>query len=112
MELIEIDQIHQVAVNHGFYDSWPEPTDPSYPAAVLAKLALIHSEVSEILEAYRKRRGSEAIVTEFADTFIRMYDVLVQLYWDGIIDTMNIDDVIRAKTAVNSTRPAMHGNLL
>jgi hypothetical protein len=57
MNVSEMRAIHQTAVDKGFYDAWPEPTDPAYPAAVLAKLALVHSEVSEILEAYRKQQS-------------------------------------------------------
>jgi len=112
MEIREVFEIHDMAIAKGFYDAWPETTDPQYPAAVLAKLALVHSEVSEILEAYRKQAGSEAVLTEFADVFIRMYDVLVQLYNDDVVDHIDIDKVIRAKVATNATRPAMHGNLL
>jgi NTP pyrophosphatase (non-canonical NTP hydrolase) len=112
MNVSDMRAIHQTAIDHEFYDAWPDPSDPTYPAAVLAKMALIHSEVSEILEAYRKQRGSEAIMTEFADTFIRMYDLIIALYYDGVLDSPHIDDVIRAKMAVNDGRPAMHGNLL
>jgi NTP pyrophosphatase (non-canonical NTP hydrolase) len=102
----EIEDIHSNAVVKGF---WREPFTPDF---VLAKLCLVHSEVSEIMEAYRKQHGSEAIIEEFADTFIRMYDLLVGLYEEGVVNTFNIDEAIRGKMAKNAARPKLHGNLI
>ncbi len=39
------------------------------------KLALVHSEVTEVLEAIRKSKGSEQVVEEMADVIIRLLDV-------------------------------------
>lgn len=105
MHPIRIVEIHDVAVSKGFWDG--EFT----PERVIAKLGMVHSEVSEILEAYRKEQGSAKILEEFADTFIRLYDLLVALKEQNIVDTIDIDEVIRLKTQVNSQRPTMHGNL-
>jgi NTP pyrophosphatase (non-canonical NTP hydrolase) len=103
----EILGIHATALSKGFYDSWQ-----GTPEDILAKLALIHSEVSEILEAYRKSKGKEAILEEFADVFIRCYDLIVALYNHDIIDTYDIDAMIRQKMAVNAGRSVKHGNLI
>lgn len=107
MELNEIRQIHLTAEAKGFYDGFT-----ASPDQVLAKLALIHSEVSEVLEAYRKEQGSAKILEEFADIFIRTYDLLVALWEYEIIDTYDIDGVVRQKMAINSSRPIKHGNLI
>lgn len=103
----EIRAIHDTAVAKGFYETWT-----GSPQDVLAKLALIHSEVSEVLEAYRKRQGSEKILEEFADIFIRSYDLLVALYEDRVVDHIDIDWVIREKMSVNTRRDPLHGNLI
>lgn len=103
----EIQAIHDTAVTKGF---WPDgPIDPDF---VLAKLCLIHSEVSEVMEAYRKQQGSDKILEEFADVFIRTYDLIVGLAEYGVIDHANIDHVIRSKMSVNAQRPRLHGNLI
>lgn len=102
----EILAIHENAVEKGFWDG---PVDPNF---VLAKLALIASEVSEVLEAYRKQQGSEKIMEEFADIFIRTYDLIVGLEEAGIVDHHDIDWVIREKMSVNAKRAAKHGNLI
>jgi len=107
MQIDEIFEIHQTAKSKGFYDSWT-----GSPEDILSKLALIHSEVSEVLEAYRKQKGAKAIQEEFADIFIRCYDLLVQLYDDDIIDTYDIDQVIRQKAAINNGRRYKHGTLI
>jgi NTP pyrophosphatase (non-canonical NTP hydrolase) len=107
MKPYEIEAIHDMAVAKGFYDNWT-----GSPEDVLAKLALIHSEVSEVLEAYRKEQGSAKILEEFADIFIRCYDLLVALKDSDIIDSIDIDKYIRAKMKTNDERPHKHGNLL
>lgn len=107
----EIQAIHDTAVTKGF---WGNPHDdaPLSPDFVLAKLALIHSEVSEVLEAYRKQQGSDKILEEFADIFIRTYDLIVGLAEDGVLEHSDIDWVIREKMSVNANRPRLHGNLI
>jgi NTP pyrophosphatase (non-canonical NTP hydrolase) len=107
MHPVRIAEIHDIAVSKGFWDGDAGVT----PERVIAKLAMVHSEVSEILEAYRKEQGSAKILEEFADTFIRLYDLLVGLADAGVVDSIDIDEVIRLKTQVNSQRPKMHGNL-
>jgi NTP pyrophosphatase (non-canonical NTP hydrolase) len=102
----EIQAIHDTAVAKGFWDG---EVDANF---VLAKLALIHSEVSEVLEAYRKQQGSAKILEEFADVFIRTYDLIVGLADAGILEHSDIDWVIREKMSVNASRPRLHGNLI
>ena len=58
----ELSQIlHDTAIEKGFWDG--EYTNDK----VGLKLALVHSEVTEVLEALRKSHGSEKIVEEIAD---------------------------------------------
>jgi hypothetical protein len=49
---------------------------------------------------------------EFADVFIRCYDLIEGLYEHGVIDHNDVDAVVAAKTAKNAGRPPKHGNLI
>jgi len=57
--------LHETAKEKGFWDG-----DYNYDK-VGNKLALVHSEVTEVLEAIRKNKGSEAVVEEMADVIER-----------------------------------------
>jgi NTP pyrophosphatase (non-canonical NTP hydrolase) len=61
--------VHQTAREKNFWDS---EVDIDF---VLSKVALIHSEASEILEAIRKEKGSDEIVVEMIDLIIRTMDL-------------------------------------
>lgn len=98
--------IHETAKNKGFWDA---EVDANF---VLAKLALISSEVSEVLEAYRKQKGSDAIMEEFADIIIRTYDLIEGLAEHGIIESNEMGPVIRKKMGLNTQRERRHGNLI
>jgi NTP pyrophosphatase (non-canonical NTP hydrolase) len=66
-------------------------------------IALLHSEVSEILEAYRKDLGDEAIASEFADVLIRLIDM-------AEVFNVNLEQAYDDKMAFNRTRSYRHGN--
>lgn len=79
------------------------PHTISETGLALEKLALIHSEVSEIVEAIRIG-DADAVAEECADVFIRM---LHFTYGLGI----DIEAEIERKHAKNAERPYMHGKL-
>ena len=111
MELNKLrDEIHQNAVDHGW---WNEERHFG------SLIALMHAELSEALEEYRNKRNPteiyyswensetdepkpEGIPVELADCIIRILDYCGK---EGI----DIEEAIRIKHEYNKTRPYRHG---
>lgn len=77
------------------------PGDWNDDTKIPCKLALIHSETSEALEAFRKD-DRDNFIEELADTLIRILDTSSGLGFD-------IETVVRAKLEKNKTRGFRHG---
>lgn len=99
-------ELHQTARSKGFYDRL-DMTDFNSQAK---QLAMIHSEVTEVLEALRKEKGEKAVVEEIADILIRSFDLFAALRESGVV-TSSLDEVFLSKTETNKGRPVMHGVL-
>ena len=126
------DEIHENAVKHGFYDdeinalnasiATQDGTEDALKNAFFAqKIALIHSELSEALEADRKNirnhsnlideclcfeKGYKSLISgcvedELADVIIRVLDLCGHLKID-------IEKYIALKMKYNSTREYKH----
>lgn len=100
------DRIHDNSKKHGFWED--DLTEEQWGAI---KLALVHSEVSEALEALRegnirvesKSGGKpEGLGSELADIIIRVLDLAA--YFD-----LNIQQLVLTKMHYNETRPYKHG---
>lgn len=96
--------LHETAIEKGFWEG-----DISYDK-IGNKLALVHSEVTEVLEAIRKTKGSEEIVEEMADILIRLLDIYAAMRNSGDI-THSFDEILFKKLEKNKSRPKLHGNL-
>jgi NTP pyrophosphatase (non-canonical NTP hydrolase) len=96
--------LHETAKEKGFWDG-----EYSHDK-VGNKLALVHSEVTEVLEAIRKSHGSEKIVEEMADVIIRLLDVYAAMRNQEQV-VHSLDEVLEAKINKNKERPRLHGNL-
>ena len=92
-------QIQQTKLDKGWTvtgpDAWAQENQ------IPADLALIHSEVSEALEAFRKA-DADGFDLELADIFIRLV---------GLSHGLGIDlgNAVERKMAKNSTRAYRHG---
>lgn len=96
--------LHETAREKGFWDG--EYTHDK----IGNKLALVHSEVTEVLEAIRKNQGSEKIVEEIADTLIRLLDVYAAMRNEDAV-LHSLDEMLHQKMERNKYRPRLHGNL-
>lgn len=98
---------YDIALEHGF---WEGVQDNLY-----AKLALVHTEVSEAVEClrdtehdvdeiwYREEDGKpEGFIMELADTVIRIGDMVAR--WN-----LDLDAAVEEKMEFNRGRPYKHG---
>lgn len=99
--------IHSNAIDKGF---WEPNTPDNHTVFYLKQLAMIHSEVSETLEAIRKEKGEEVIVEEMADILIRLLDLWAGMQRDGAVKTL-LTDALVEKVSTNTRRPRLHGVL-
>jgi len=96
--------LHETAIEKGFWNS-PKNFD-----VFGNKLALVHSEVTEVLEAMRKNKGSEEIVEELSDILIRTLDLYASMRNAGFVEH-SLDEILFNKIEKNKARPVLHGNL-
>lgn len=97
--------LHANSVDKGFYD-YPEFGYSQFAE----KVALIHSEGSELLEAVRKNKGSEEIAKETADIIIRTLDLWAAMVDNGFVsEDTDLDAVFVQKMWGNKDRPHKHG---
>ena len=88
-----IKKCHAVACEKGW---WKEKRNEG------ELIALMHSELSEALEAMRNHAKKEAIAEELADCCIRIFD------YCGAKD-IDLEKTLLKKIKYNKTRPYRHG---
>lgn len=91
-----ISEAHKTAEEHGWWDN---------QRPLLELICLMHCELSEAAEAYRKKEGDDHIVEELADVVIRIFDLCGSRDW-------NLEKSILDKMEFNKTRPYRHGGKL
>lgn len=96
--------LHETAIEKGFWEG--EITHDK----IGNKLALVHSEVTEVLEAIRKDKGSKEIVEEMSDVIIRLLDLYAAMRNSEMV-TDSLEEILDNKIKKNKDRPRLHGNL-
>ena len=98
-------EIHKVNSDNGWHVlspfSWPDNKNERKTNVIAAKLALVHSEVSEALEALR-HNDIENFAEEGADIIIRVLDI-----WYGLGIDLQVE--VDAKIDKNRERGYKHG---
>lgn len=93
-------QAHDNAVAKGFWD--PPPSTPTL-------IALMHSELSEALEADRKGNPASEKIPDFSSVEEELADLVIRVLDMSAAQGLRLGEAILAKMEYNRGRPHRHG---
>jgi NTP pyrophosphatase (non-canonical NTP hydrolase) len=93
-------KIYKNAVNHGFWKE--DPNDGE-------RMALIHAEISEALEALRDGNPSSSKIIEFSSLEEELADAVIRIMDYSFGKDLDVAGAIIAKIEYNQSREYMHG---
>jgi len=103
-------QANENSRRNGFWDDFPYDDDGVVRRLVMImKLALIHSEISEALEALRSGNPPDDKVPEFTSEEIELADAVIRIMDYAEASKCRLAEAILAKHAYNTGRPYKHG---
>ena len=102
--------LHAHAKMKGFYEPLDHMDEKDHIVFQLKQLAMIHSEVTEVLEAIRKQQGGNKVTEELADIIIRVLDFWAFLNQSGYT-LKKLSVAVNEKMETNKGRSHMHGVL-
>ena len=92
--------IHKTAIEKGWWDE---------PRGAPECLCLMHSELSEALEAYRLGNPMSKKIAPFSQIEEELADVIIRILDYAEHHSFEIEKALVAKMAYNTTRPHRHG---
>lgn len=93
-------QVYKNAVEHGF---WKEEVNDG------ERMALIHAEISEALEALREGNPSSKKIIEYTNLEEELADAVIRIMDYAFGKDLDIAGAILAKIEYNKNREYMHG---
>jgi len=97
---VTAERVHRTACKKGW---WNEPRNKA------ECIALMHSELSEALEALRNGNPQDDKIPELTNHEVELADVVIRIMDYAEAFKLNIGAAIIAKMKYNETRPHKHG---
>jgi hypothetical protein len=103
------NSLNETAIEKGFWSPLSRMESEDDFIFYAKQLAMIHSEVTEALEALRKNQGDEKFVEELADIIIRVLDLWAGMNKMRVRELPSIHNTLRDKALINKNREKLHG---
>jgi hypothetical protein len=95
------EESNRTALQHGFDNTITHE---------LIQIALMHSELGEATEAYRKDINKDDHIPKFTGMEAEFSDVILRICNMAAAKNLRVGEAIIAKAEYNKTRPFLHGN--